>query len=150
MPLTKSFRETVLEDIRQNPDFAEAMLREGIGAFLNDETSVGRNMLRDYINGTMGFEALSKTVGVPAKSLMRMFGPEGNPQMKNLFAVIAALQRHAGIELHLAELPPPKKPRTKTRKAVRAPRPQQDVRYPEGSSAAHGGMREAGRAFKRR
>jgi len=148
--LTKSFKDTVLEDIRRNPDFAEAMLREGIDALLNDETAVGRNMLRDYINGTIGFETLSKKVDLPSKSLMRMFGPEGNPQMRNLFAVIAVLQRHAGIELRLAELPAAKSStRAKTRKPVHMPRPA-NVRYPESSGAAHGALRETGKAFKRR
>jgi hypothetical protein len=32
---------------------------------------------------------------------MRMFGPSGNPQAKNLFAVLAALQKDAGIELQV-------------------------------------------------
>jgi DNA-binding phage protein len=102
MPLTKSFKETVLEDIRRNPDFADAMLREGIDALLCGETDVGKSILRDYINGTIGFEKLARKVKLPSKSLMRMFGPAGNPQMKNLFAVIGELQRHAGLELHLA------------------------------------------------
>lgn len=148
MPLTKSYRETVLEDIRRNPDFAEAMLREGVDALLNGETSVGRNVLRDYINGTIGFDPLSKKVGLPAKSLMRMFGPAGNPQMKNLFAVIAALQDHAGIALSLSELSSAKGVRSKVRKPARIPRPE-TVRYPQAPAQAHGAMREAGRKFKR-
>jgi DNA-binding phage protein len=149
MPLTIAFKETVLARLDHDPQFAVAMLREGIDALLSGEPEIGREMLRDYINATMGFERLSKNVRIPAKSLMRMFGPEGNPQTKNLFAVIAELQRHAGIELHLAEISPPKKTRTKKRKSPRAPRTG-SVRYPESSSAAHGGLREAGRAFKRR
>ncbi len=92
----------MLEDIRRNPDFADAMLREGIDALLCGETEVGKSLLRDYINGTIGFEKLAKKVKLPPKSLMRMFSRDGNPQMKNLFAVIGVLQRHAGIELHLA------------------------------------------------
>ena len=34
---------------------------------------------RDYINATIGFEALAALTHTPAKSLMRMFGPKGNP-----------------------------------------------------------------------
>jgi DNA-binding phage protein len=102
MPLTRSFKETVMEDIRCDPEFAEAMLREGLDALLWGEIEVGKDMLRDYINATIGFEKLSKKVGLPPKSLMRMFGPSGNPQAKNLFAVIGALQKNAGIELHVA------------------------------------------------
>jgi hypothetical protein len=38
----------------------------------------------------------------PAKSLIRMFGPRGNPQAKNLFAVIGYLQKKAGLHLRVA------------------------------------------------
>jgi DNA-binding phage protein len=101
MPLTRDFKETVLKDMQENPDFREAMLREGIDALLAGELDVGKEVLRDYINATMGFEKLSRKVDVPVKSLMRMLGPNGNPQAKNLFAVIAALQKDAGIELQV-------------------------------------------------
>ena len=47
---------------------------------------------------SFGFEKLGKKVGLPPKSLMRMFGPNGNPQMKNLFAV---LRKRAGIEFQV-------------------------------------------------
>jgi DNA-binding phage protein len=149
VPLTQDYKKGLLELLAARPGVAAALLREGVGAFLNGELEIGKGVLRDYINATIGFEALSKEVTIPSKSLMRMLGRAGNPQASNLFAIIGALQRHAGIELHLAELPPPKKARVKTRKAVRAPRPE-DLRYPEASRSAHGAMREAGKAFKRR
>ena len=40
--------------------------------------------------------------GAPAKSLIRMFGPRGNPQAKNLFAVIGYPQKKAGLHLRVA------------------------------------------------
>ncbi len=49
--------------------------------------------MRDYINATIGFEELSRLTRRPAKSLMRMLGPKGNPQARNLFEVIGHLQR---------------------------------------------------------
>lgn len=101
MPLTRKFKDTVLKDTRLKPGFAKAMFVEGINSFLQNEFDVGKSILRDYINATIGFEKLGKKVGLPPKSLMRMFGPSGNPQAKNLFAVIAALQKDAGIELHV-------------------------------------------------
>lgn len=148
MPLTRDYKEGVLERLATRPGFAAALLREGVDALLNDELEIGKGVLRDYIKATMGFEALSKETGILSKSLMRMLGPAGNPQASNLFAIIGALQRHAGIELHLEEIPPPKKSRAKVRKPVRASR-SEAVRYPESSGAAHGALREAGRAFKR-
>jgi DNA-binding phage protein len=101
MPLTRDFKETVLADMRRDPAFREAMLREGIEGLLSGEIDLAKEILRDYINATIGFEKLSKKVKLPPKSLMRMFGPSGNPQAKNLFAVIAALQKDAGIELQV-------------------------------------------------
>jgi DNA-binding phage protein len=88
--------------MKRSPGFREAMLREGIDAFLCGELDVGKSILRDYINATMGFEKLAKKTKLPVKSLMRMFGASGNPQMKNLFAVLGVLQRDAGVELHIA------------------------------------------------
>jgi DNA-binding phage protein len=102
VPLTRSFKETVLEDIRTNADFREALLREAIDVLLAGEVDIGKAVLRDYINATIGFEKLGIKVKIPPKSLMRMFGPKGNPQAKNLFAVIRVLQKDAGVELHVA------------------------------------------------
>ena len=39
------------------------------------------------------------------KSLIRMFGPRGNPQARNHFGVIGYLQKQAGVELHVAAGP---------------------------------------------
>ena len=101
MPLTRKFKATILEDMRRKPGFAKAMFVEGINSFLQNEFNVGKSIIRDYINATIGFEKLGKKVGLPPKSLMRMFGPKGNPQARNFFAVIAALQKDAKIELHV-------------------------------------------------
>jgi DNA-binding phage protein len=58
-------------------------------------------VLRDYINATIGFEELSQVFDKSSKSLMRMFGPKGNPQASNLFAVIHYLQEQEGIHLEV-------------------------------------------------
>ena len=55
-------------------------------------------VLRDFINATGGFETLGDLTGKSPKSLMRMFGPDGNPQAKNLFDIIAWQERE-GLKL---------------------------------------------------
>lgn len=51
---------------------------------------------------TFGFEELSRVFDKSSKSLMRMFGPKGNPpQASNLFAVIGYLQEQGGIHLEV-------------------------------------------------
>jgi hypothetical protein len=44
-------------------------------------------------------------IGTQPKSLIRMFGPRGNPQARNLFGVIGYLQQHAGVTLHVMQEP---------------------------------------------
>lgn len=99
MPLTRSFKQTVMARAQADPAFREALLKEGVDAMIGGDTDTGRAVLRDYINATIGFEALAKATGTPIKSLMRMFGPKGNPNARNLFAVIGVLQDQAGVRL---------------------------------------------------
>ena len=68
---------------------------------LAGDVDTGKAVLRDYINATIGFEELSQVFEKSSKSLMRMFGPKGNPQASNLFAVIQYLQEQEGIHLEV-------------------------------------------------
>jgi hypothetical protein len=101
MALTREFKETIAARVGRDPAFREALLREGIEALLAGDVATGRFVLRDYINATLGFEALGAATGIAAKSLMRMFGPDGNPQAQNLFAVLSHLQKHARVRVEV-------------------------------------------------
>ena len=101
MTNTKSFRGLVEHHAKRDKKFAEALLREGVDAMLSGDVEAGKTILRDYIKATVGFEKLGKATDMPPKSLIRMFGPQGNPQAKNLFSVIGYLQKRAGVRLHV-------------------------------------------------
>ena len=101
MAKTKSFKDLVQGRVKSDKKFAEALLREGIDALLSGDVDTGKTILRDYIKATVGFEELGEATGAPAKSLIRMFGPRGNPQARNLFSVIGYLQKRAGLSLHV-------------------------------------------------
>jgi DNA-binding phage protein len=101
MALTRSFKETVLARARQDPAFREALLREGVDALLAGDLAAGKAVLRDYINATVGFEGLAAATGAPPKSLARMLGRRGNPQARNLLAVLGHLQQREGVRLEL-------------------------------------------------
>lgn len=101
MPLTRSFKETVRARVQRDPDFRAALLTEGVDALLSGDVETGKAVLRDYINATIGFEQLAAATGTPSKSLMRMFGPTGNPNARNLFSVIGELQKEAGVSLQV-------------------------------------------------
>jgi hypothetical protein len=101
MTLTRSFKETVQARAKRDRAFRAALLTEGVEALLQADVDAGKAVLRDYINATIGFEDLAARSGIPAKSLMRMFGPSGNPQAGNLFAVIALLQEAEKVSLEV-------------------------------------------------
>jgi len=102
MAMTKTFRALVQRRVAEDPEYGVALLREAIDAMLIGDVDSGRAVLRDYIKATVGFEKLAEATGTPPKSLIRMFGPRGNPQARNLFGVIGYLGSHAGIELRVA------------------------------------------------
>jgi hypothetical protein len=101
MALTKSFKDLVQRRIQEDAVFAGELLREGVETMLSGDVDAGKAILRDYIKATVGFEKLGEATATPAKSLIRMFGPRGNPQARNLFGVIGYLQRQAGVEFHV-------------------------------------------------
>jgi DNA-binding phage protein len=101
MALTKDFKETIQVRAQRDPAFRKALLQEGIECMLAGDIDTGKAVLRDYINATIGFEALAEVFDKSSKSLMRMFGPKGNPQASNLFAIIGYLQEQEGIHLEV-------------------------------------------------
>ena len=101
MPLTRDFKETVRARAERDREFREGLLKEGVECLLAGDVETGKIILRDYINATIGFEGLGSATGRPPKSLMRMFGPSGNPHARNLFEVISHIQQHEGIQLEV-------------------------------------------------
>jgi DNA-binding phage protein len=97
MPLTRDFKVTVRDRAQRDPRFRKELLREALEAMLSGEVAVARTILRDYINATVGFADLAEATRIPPKSLMRMFGPTGNPRAENLFEVVSYLQHREGL-----------------------------------------------------
>ncbi len=103
MPLTKSFDETVKEDLQKSNKFRKALLREAVTCLVSGDLETGKSVLRQYINGTVGFIKLGNDLQHSPKTLMRMFSPSGNPQARNLFQVIAYLQKAEGTVLEVID-----------------------------------------------
>ena len=92
MTLTRDFKQTVVERVERDPDFAKALLDEAATLFLSGEPDVARLILRDLVNATIGFESLAELTHKPSKSLHRMLSPKGNPSMDNLAAIFSAVR----------------------------------------------------------
>ena len=99
MVLTRDFRKTIQARAKRDPAYREAMLTEAVDSFLNGDVEVGKAILRDYINATIGFEALSQQIHKPSKGLHRMLSPSGNPGANNFFEILSCLQSNEGLEL---------------------------------------------------
>lgn len=106
MALTRNFKQTVIERVERDPEFAKALLDEAATLFLSDEPETARLILRDLVNATVGFEQLAVLTDKPSKSLHRMLSPKGNPSMDNLAAIFGAVRAclKVGIEVHTVEL----------------------------------------------
>ena len=102
MPLTRKFKETVQARLHSDREYRKEVLRGGVECLLAGDLDTGKAILRDYINATIGFEELGRRTKRPAKSLMRMLGPSGNPQARNLLEVIHHLQSAEGLHFELS------------------------------------------------
>jgi DNA-binding phage protein len=101
MALTRDFKETIRARVKRDPGFRKALLREGVENLLSGDVETGKIILRDFINATVGFTKLGDVTRRSAKSLMRMLGPKGNPQTRNLFEIVAYLQRAEGVRFEV-------------------------------------------------
>jgi len=101
MALTTSFNETVRKKLQGSSGFRRALLKEAVNCMIEGDVDIGKSVLRKYINGTIGFVKLGEALGRSPKVLMRMFSAKGNPQAKNLFEIVAYLQKAEGTRLEV-------------------------------------------------
>jgi DNA-binding phage protein len=101
MALTRDFRETVQADAKRDPAFRRGLLSDALESLLSGEVTLGKELLRDYINATVGFPKLAAQTKIHAKTLHQMFGPNGNPTARNLFEIVAYLQQAEGVRFQV-------------------------------------------------
>ena len=102
MALTRDFKSTVLERAQTDPEFRVGLLTEAAECLLNNEATVAKALLRDYVNATLGFQQLGVIVDKKPASLMRMLSDNGNPSLDNISQVLAAVRAHEGVDLHVS------------------------------------------------
>ena len=117
MALTRTFRQTVQARAKRDPSFREGLLSEAVESLLSGELTLGKELLRDYINAIVSFPKLAARTKIHVKTLHQMFGPKGNPTARNLFEIVAYLQQSEGVRLEVRPA------RTRScRKSARLPR----------------------------
>jgi DNA-binding phage protein len=101
MALTRDYKETINERIKQDPEFTKALLDEALTLFLNGEPGTARLILRDLVNSTIGFEKLAEQTLKPSKSLHRMLSATGNPTMDNLTVIFNILCANLNVNINV-------------------------------------------------
>jgi len=101
MENTRGFNETVIAELSSDREFRRALLGEAVALMVAGDLETGKIVLREYVNGTVGFLKLGAALDRSPKSLMRMLGPTGNPQARNLFEMVAYLQKAEGTVLEV-------------------------------------------------
>ena len=87
MGLTRDFKQTTYARAQRDAAFRKALLTEAVNAYLNGEETIGKAVLKDFINATIGFEKLATLVNIPSKSLHRMLSATGNPSTASFFDI---------------------------------------------------------------
>ena len=118
--LTVPFDKVVEARVGREPAFASALLQEAAQSMLSGDLATARNLVRNVIKGSIGYAKLSKRTGTPETSLVRMFGPNGNPTAENLSAVFVHLQRLGGVRLRVSTEPASPRPSRRGAQAQRA------------------------------
>jgi DNA-binding phage protein len=116
-PIGREFGEIVQDRAGREPRFVAALLEEAVECLLAGDLATARSLIRDVIKGAIGYAELSRRTGTPEKSLVRMFGPTGNPTAANMATVLRELQRHGKVRLRVQSEP------LKARQSVKAETP---------------------------
>jgi DNA-binding phage protein len=99
MVLTRSFRETVQRQVRDDLAFRAALVEEAARNVLEGDIETALSQLRDVVNATMGFDALAADTGIPKTSLMRMLSDRGNPRAANLATILRVIGQKVGVRI---------------------------------------------------
>src|SRR4030081_753756 len=102
--LTRDFGEQVQADMKRDPAFRRGILSDALESRLSGEVALGKELLRDYINATVGFPKLAVHTKIHVKTIHQMFGPNGNPTARNLFEIVAYLQRAEGVRFEVRSM----------------------------------------------
>ena len=102
MALTREFKNTVAAQAQRDPRFREALFTEApLNAYFSGDTAVGKTILRDLVNTTIGLEELAATL----KKTEREPAPDAcstrQPEHGKFFGLVCVLQKKAHVKLHV-------------------------------------------------
>ena len=95
-----SHHERVIEELRDDREYAVALLQVAMESLDNPEERAGGLLaLRAIAEAYGGLASVAASAGISRESLYRALSPTGNPTLKTLVAVLKAV----GLRLSVAE-----------------------------------------------
>lgn len=85
--------------MQRDKNFHAELLASMVTQLLEGDLDMARHQFREYIIGDMGLEQFAQEIDIPAKSLSRMLGPNGNPTSQNLIKIITSVSKRHNIKL---------------------------------------------------
>ena len=101
MPLTRTFKESVMQRAKRDPDFRQELIIEATNAFLEGDLDTGKQLLRDYLNASESLPTIAAELKQDEKSIRRMVGIHGNPTLRNFTNLLNACKRREKLKLHV-------------------------------------------------
>jgi DNA-binding phage protein len=102
MTIKNDFKLTIIARAKKDKKFGEVMLSEAITELLSGDMDTSKAILRDYINATITFEALSKFMKKNRRSVMRTLSASANPRSKSLCMIFQAIQKLKKVNFKVA------------------------------------------------
>lgn len=99
------FKETVVDRVKSDPAFPEALLDEAVKLSLHGEPDTAKLVLRDLVNATAGFETLARDLHKSGQSVQRMLSASGNPTMAHFSSMIHAVRNALRVQIKATVVP---------------------------------------------
>lgn len=87
MALTRDIKHTIKERIRIDSEYRAVYLKEILTCLQTAEVDVGKSMLHEYIEATIGFEKLSVLINGSQKELDRTLSLDHNTNVQELIQI---------------------------------------------------------------
>ena len=102
MALTREYRETVVERIKQDKKFTAALFAEAISSLVEGDKATTLSIMRDLVHAIISFKTLAEQTGFDEKALHRMLSIRGNPTMKNLTLIIHTIENDLQLTVNVS------------------------------------------------
>ena len=100
MQLTEDFKIALFQRMEREPGFREALLDEIVGCLNQNDVVIGKLMLGDFVEGTLGINQLGKLTHKSPASLNQILDPEIDSETQELFDLIDYLRKNEESHSH--------------------------------------------------